>query len=99
MASLHPFTPAQEFSFNKLYDQSVSSLNNFVSGLSTPNDGSLLLPATISYLTNNVYVAKWGQENSVYHQLMYRCQQLEDQLHEEKQDHNKLKYVYAFLIP
>jgi len=99
MASSRPFTPAREFSFNELYDQSVSSLDDFVSGPSTPTDGSLLSPATISYPTNDAYVAKRGQEHSVYRQLMHRCRQLEDQLREEKQDHNELKYVYAFLIP
>jgi len=98
MASSRPFTPAQEFSFNKLYEPSISSLDDFVSGPSTPNDGALLLPATISYPTNDAYIAKRGQDNNMYCQLMHRCRQLEDQLHEEKQNHSELKYIYAFLV-
>jgi len=100
MTTSRPFTPARDFSFSELYDYSVSSLDDLVSGPSTPFEGSLLSPATISYPTNNhtgAYTAKRSQENDAYIQLMHRCRRLEEELTRERQAHNSLKYVHLSL--
>ena len=79
---------------SSLDDISPSS-RSFGSAPTTPLYGSLLSPPNIpSSIHDSLLSASMGlvdKENSTYNQLMRRYNQLEEDLRNEKQNHNLLK--------
>jgi hypothetical protein len=88
---------AYRFSYGEP-DTGTSSLGN--SGPSTPFNGSLLSPINFCSSENNHTALYSGNQyyNSIYTQLLDKCQNLEEQLAREICNHKALQYVYAFSV-
>ena len=101
-----PFQAVQQHTLADLYDMvsdTTPTFTSFSSGLGTPfGDSSLLSPPGLSPMIHNnlgTSIDPTGNKNGTYIQLMQQYKLMQNELHSEKIEHNRLKYVFLFIIP
>ena len=106
--SSHPFSAAQAFSFDELYNSPISSSLDDLSSSSgipdhspsTPLGMSLLSPANISLPGSNSAGALTGlgaHETGAYTRFVHRYRRMEEELRREKQDLEREKQEHNAL--